>query len=151
MNPNTFGKLSSYNGEVDCAGGRTIHVPIKFTAPIAAAGARVYADQIDLTTFLLGNPAPYVEGIQTLVVYQNSKDTSGNLSANSFLTEFRFNNGFKCMAPGRAFTAISVIADNLPIIDFSVFTIGALAATFAVELDFYFTNFEVDQVKIGIE
>lgn len=146
FNPQTFGKLRGYMNQVDCLGPNAVHVPLRFTAPISAAGAQVYRDTLDLSSFLRGAPSPFIEGIQSMIVIQNSKDAAGVLSNNSFLSEFTFNNRFKVMTPGRSYTCVSVIADNSPIIDWRVYTIAALGAPFDVEIDCYFTNQPMDQI-----
>lgn len=150
MNPQTFGQQSSFNGSKNkCSQSRFIYVPVKFTAPIAAAGARVFSDLIDLTAFTQGAPSPFVEGIQSMIVFQRNSDPL-LITPDAFLSEFTFDNQFKCLAPGRAYTALSILASQYPRIEINVFAQQAVAAPVDAQIDIYFGNFAIDELSLTI-
>lgn len=152
FNPQTFGKLNSFVGVQACEGSRFVHVPVRrILQANVAAGAVAFSDQLDLSSFLQGNPAPYVSGFQTLIAIHNPKDANGNLVNNSFLTELVFNNGFKCIVPGKSYTTLSIVADNAPVIDLKVYSISAASAGLPVEIDLYFGNSAMDQITFLAE
>jgi hypothetical protein len=150
LDPQKFGKLRCYNTIRPCEQPRFIHVPLQFDAPVAAAGGLVYSDVIDLTSFTTGQPAIFVEGIQTLIAYQRGRGTSGEITNDGFLSEFNFENGYKCVTPGRAYSALSILASNTPIINLNVYAEQAVAAPTSVLIDYYFCNFAIDEVSFTL-
>lgn len=150
MDPQTFGKQSSYNAPLKCDPARFIYVPVRFDTPAtAAAGDRVFSDVIDLTTFTQGAPSPFIHGIQSMIVIQRNSDPDV-ITADAFLSEFTFDNQFKCFAPGRAYTALTVLASQYPKIAISVFAQQAVASVTSVAVDIYFGNFAIDDLSINI-
>lgn len=150
LNPQTFGKLISFNLKKNCDSPVAVYVPIRLSVNSASPGALVLSEQIDLSSFIRGNPAPFMSGIQSLIAYQNTKDSTGNLINASFGSEFLFNNGFKCWTPGRAYTALTVISDNTPVINLNVYSIGAISSATDCAIDLYFGNFPIDQTHFSV-
>jgi hypothetical protein len=150
LDPQKFGKLRCYSGIKPCESPRFIHVPLQFTAPISAAGDLVYSDVIDLTSFLIGTPGVFVEGVQTLIAYQRGRGVGNVITNDGFLSEMVFENGYKCVAPGRAYSVISILASNTPIINLNVYAEQALAGDTSVLIDYYFCNFAIDEMSFTL-
>lgn len=149
MNPQDFGKQFAFVGmKSECDQSRFIYVPVRFTAENgAAAGDRVFSDIIDLTTFTQGAPSPFVKGVQSLIVFQRC-GTDAAITSDAFLSEFIFDSQFKCFAPGRAYTALTVLASQYPKINLNVYAQQAVSADTEVNVDIYFGNFQLDDINV---